>query len=156
MVLPNEISRSSNDRSAAMVTDTTLSHDVHMMFEPAPRSPSPLPPSPLPPSPLPPSPPLPPPPPPPPSPPPRYTASGCRMHINFGKLPLRFRDTLPQTAPMNVTSETPPAAPQLPCILLIVRDQLATMVNTFGMWREYLHRPSFDPDQAVAQEDLAN
>ncbi|KDQ23001.1 hypothetical protein PLEOSDRAFT_1021663, partial [Pleurotus ostreatus PC15] len=28
--------------------------------------------------------------------------------------------------------------------------------NAFGMWREYLHRPSFDPDQSVASEDLAN
>lgn len=145
MVSSNEISSDVNNRAATVATNTTPSHDAHMMFEPqAPRSPSPLAPSP------------PPPPPPPPSPPPRYMASGRRMRVSCGRLPPRFRDTLPQTAPINVASETPPAAPRLPRILLIVRDQLATMVNTFGMWREYLHRPSFDPDQAVAQEDIAN
>ena len=30
-----------------------------------------------------------------------------------------------------------------------------TMANTFGLWREYLHRPSFDPDSFVPSDDLA-
>jgi hypothetical protein len=29
------------------------------------------------------------------------------------------------------------------------------MASTFGLWREYLHRPSFDPDSFVPSEDLA-
>jgi hypothetical protein len=29
------------------------------------------------------------------------------------------------------------------------------MANAFGLWREYLHRPSFDPDSFVPSNDLA-
>ncbi len=29
------------------------------------------------------------------------------------------------------------------------------MANTFGLWREYLHCPSFDPDSFVPSDDLA-
>lgn len=29
-------------------------------------------------------------------------------------------------------------------------------MNKFGLWREYLHRPSYDPDSLISIEDLAN
>ena len=29
------------------------------------------------------------------------------------------------------------------------------MANTFGLWREYLNHPSFDPDSFVPSDDLA-
>jgi hypothetical protein len=77
------------------------------------------------------------------------------------RLPARYRDNLPEPAPISITptdemrqpSEAP--APLLPRIRLIVRDSICTMANTFGLWREYLHRPSFDPDSFVPSDDLA-
>ena len=75
------------------------------------------------------------------------------------RLPARYRDNLPEPAPivkptdeMCRPSEAP--APFLPRIRLIVRDSIRTMANTFGLWREYLHRPSFDPDSFLPSDDL--
>lgn len=47
-----------------------------------------------------------------------------------------------------------PPLPSLPRVRLIVRDHLATSTNSFGLWRKYLHRPTFDPDCFVPKEDL--
>jgi hypothetical protein len=43
----------------------------------------------------------------------------------------------------------------LPRINLIVRDTFRTVLNSFGIWREYWHRPSYDPDAFVSVDDLA-
>ena len=77
------------------------------------------------------------------------------------RLPARYRDNLPEPAPISTTPSdeisrpSEAAAPFLPRIRLIVRDSICTMANTFGLWREYLHRPSFDPDSFVPSDDLA-
>ena len=42
----------------------------------------------------------------------------------------------------------------LPRVRLYMRDRLQTAANTFGVWREYLYRPSYDPESAVRTEDL--
>jgi hypothetical protein len=70
------------------------------------------------------------------------------------RLPARYRDNLPEPAPIiTPTDEMSPLleapAPFLPRIRLIVRDSIRTMANAFGLWREYLYRPSFDPDSFV-------
>ena len=74
------------------------------------------------------------------------------------QLPARYRDNLPEPAPIRVTMPTEeqstPLAP-LHRIQLIVRDTIRTVANTFGLWREYPHRPSFDPDSFVPSYDLA-
>ncbi|KAJ7825144.1 hypothetical protein B0H14DRAFT_3468789 [Mycena olivaceomarginata] len=44
----------------------------------------------------------------------------------------------------------------LPRVTLIVRDLYKTAINKFGLWREYLHRPSYEPDSLISIEDLAN
>ncbi|KAH9944804.1 hypothetical protein B0H21DRAFT_657575, partial [Amylocystis lapponica] len=41
-------------------------------------------------------------------------------------------------------------------VILHVRDTIRTGVNIFGLLREYLHRPSFDPDATVTPEELAD
>lgn len=65
------------------------------------------------------------------------------------RLPARYRDDLPEPAPIvTPTDGMDPPAP-LPRVRLIVRDSVRTMANSFGLWREYLHRPSFDPDTSV-------
>ena len=43
----------------------------------------------------------------------------------------------------------------LPRINLIVRDTFKTIMNSFGIWHEYWHRPSIDPDAFVSVADLA-
>ena len=76
------------------------------------------------------------------------------------RIPARYRDCLPEPAPAilrdepTVTTATQPT-PTLPRIRLIVRDTMQTMANIFGLWREYLHRPSHDPDHFVPLDSLA-
>jgi hypothetical protein len=41
-------------------------------------------------------------------------------------------------------------------VRLIVRDTFDTTVNTFGLWRSYLHRPTYDPDSLISVDDLSN
>jgi hypothetical protein len=46
--------------------------------------------------------------------------------------------------------------PLLRRVILHVRDIMRSAANTFGLLREYHHRPSYDPDEHVTPEDLAN
>jgi Plavaka transposase len=94
----------------------------------------------------------------PPSLPPPLTATGrpYRQH----RLPRRFTDNLPEAlapAPTHYESqpESGPAGP-VRRVLLIVRDRLVTAANSFGVWREYPHRPSIDPDGSLSLEELSN
>ena len=74
------------------------------------------------------------------------------------RLPARFRDTLP-VPPAPIVDPIP--APEttgsrIRRLTLIVRDRLVTVANVFGIWRDYPHRPSYDPDALVNPEDLSN
>jgi hypothetical protein len=68
--------------------------------------------------------------------------------------PQRFDDTPPEP-PTNID-----ISPNIPNVvrrvILHVRDSFRTAANKFGILREYLHRPSYDPDASVQPEDLAN
>ncbi|KAG5634841.1 hypothetical protein H0H81_000543 [Sphagnurus paluster] len=111
--------------------------------EPVPRSPSPpmlLSPQPIP-QPSPPPPPLP------------VTSTG-RPRREY-RMPARYQDILP-VAPVPATVEVAEVVPE-PFhrrLVLIVRNRFQTAMNTFGLWRDYLYRPSYDPDVFVASEDL--
>jgi len=103
---------------------------------------------------------LPPPPPPPIA--PQLTQSG-RPRRQY-QLPKRYLDNLPRSeAPLQSALETElePAnsgtATQtgIRRVILIVRDHLVTALNSFGLWRDYPERPSFDPDSSLTLEDLA-
>ncbi|KAJ3764755.1 hypothetical protein FB446DRAFT_797093, partial [Lentinula raphanica] len=78
------------------------------------------------------------------------------------RLPARYKDFLPEgiTAIVNPTPLIPdPERNQLPLIRQITvrfREQLKTSLNSFGLWREYPHKPSYDPDGEVRIEDLSN
>ncbi|KAK0487167.1 hypothetical protein IW261DRAFT_1558153 [Armillaria novae-zelandiae] len=63
----------------------------------------------------------------------------------------------PTTAdePVPMADEPTPGAPALPHVCLLVHDTLRT-INTFGIWREYSHCPSYDPDAFLQPEDLTN
>ncbi|KAJ7436594.1 hypothetical protein FB451DRAFT_1061675 [Mycena latifolia] len=90
------------------------------------------------------------------SPPPDTTEAG-RPRRNI-RLPGRYRDILPE--PLLPAQDAPPpeapAPPALPRVTLIVRDTFETVRNTFGLWRSYLHRPTYDPDSLVSLDDLSN
>ncbi|KAJ7676829.1 hypothetical protein DFH06DRAFT_1428694 [Mycena polygramma] len=78
------------------------------------------------------------------------------------RLPRRFQDILPTPlAPPPIADPVPPAAdgpvgPRPPRVTLIVRDTFTTLKNKFGLWREYLHRPTYDPDTLISLDDLSN
>ena len=68
--------------------------------------------------------------------------------------PRRF-DDVPPDPPASI--EPPSPIPNVVRrVILHVRDSFRTGVNRFGILREYLHRPSYDPDASVKAEDLAN
>ena len=74
------------------------------------------------------------------------------------QLPKRYRpDPLPEppcpaVQPNNVGA---PSLRILPRINLIVWDTFKTILNSFGIWHKYWHRPSYDPDAFVSVADLA-
>ncbi|KAJ3846642.1 hypothetical protein EV368DRAFT_88715 [Lentinula lateritia] len=93
------------------------------------------------------------------------TAAGRPICSSHGHLPARYLDVLPQSAPtvrsLQVKNEVQPteqctSTHTLPHIILIIRDKLKTQLNIFGLWCEYLDRPSHDPDGEVGLEDLSN
>jgi hypothetical protein len=95
---------------------------------------------------------------PPPSLPPPLTASGrpYRQH----RLPRRFTDNLPEVLappPTRYASEPGvPLAGPAHRVLLMVRDKLVMAANFFGVWCEYPHCPTIDPDGSLSLEDLSN
>jgi hypothetical protein len=85
------------------------------------------------------------------SPPPQFTQAG-RPKRNY-RLPARYEDVNPEPLPpLNQEDEQPTAI--IPRLRLIVRNRLQTATNSFGLLREYLYRPSFDPDSFVPDKDL--
>jgi Plavaka transposase len=71
------------------------------------------------------------------------------------RLPKRYRDVQPAApVPVQQTPSTP--KPIIRRVVLHVRDLMRTVANAFGLIREYHHRPSYDPDEYVTAEDLAN
>ena len=97
---------------------------------------------------------------PPPPPPPQLTSAG-RPKRNY-RLPARYLDVNPEPLPQlgdpepspPLEEENEPSTTILPLLHCIVRRPLRTLANTFGLLREYLHRPSFDPDSFVPKKDL--
>ena len=83
--------------------------------------------------------------------PPQFSQAG-QPKWNY-RLPAQYEDFNPEPLqPLEEEDEQPTAA--LPCLCLIVHNQLWTATNSFGLLREYLDRPSFDPDSFVPKEDL--
>src|SRR6266545_1226970 len=84
-------------------------------------------------------------------PPPQLTQAGRPMR-NY-KRPARYIDINPEPL-RTLDEEPPPPTSILPRVILIVRNRLRTATNSFNLLREYLYRPSFDPDSFVPPEDL--
>ena len=67
------------------------------------------------------------------------------------RIPARFRDILPEPS---VPASAPP--PRVPPVYLMVTNPFKTAANSFGLFRQYLFRPSHDPDALVDQSNLSN
>ena len=86
---------------------------------------------------------------------PQHQRSRAGRLLTHSRVPRKFRD-MPPEAPVYV-NPTPAHIPNLiRRVILHVRDSFRTGVNQFGVLRDYLHRPSYDPDAFVTSEDLAN
>ena len=75
------------------------------------------------------------------------------------QLPHWFCDNLPDVKSLIPAMELPTHQPDpypVRWVILIVRDRLITVLNTFGIWREYLNRPTIDLDATLTLEDLSN
>jgi hypothetical protein len=82
----------------------------------------------------------------------QFTQAG-RPKRNY-RLPARYQDVNPEPLqPLGEEDEQPPTV-ALPRLLLIVRNRLRTATNSFGLLREYLYRPSYDPDSFVPKGDI--
>ena len=69
----------------------------------------------------------------------------------------RFLDVPPEPQEPAVEPIAPSPAPRnLPRVILIVRDKVRTAVNRFGLLREFLHRPTHDPEALATLESLSN
>ncbi|KAJ7138764.1 hypothetical protein C8R43DRAFT_1131929 [Mycena crocata] len=89
---------------------------------------------------------------PPPAPlPPQLTKAG-RPARNY-RLPAQFEDILPEPPAPVAINPAPPMGPLH--VILHVRDTMRSACNCFGIFREYLHRPSYNPDALLQSEDLA-
>jgi hypothetical protein len=85
--------------------------------------------------------------------PPRLTATGRPYRQR--KLPQKLRDLLPEP-PVPVPLLPEPEEAPIRRVLLVVRDQLVTAANSFGIWRDYPRRPTTDPDASLSLGDLSN
>ena len=74
------------------------------------------------------------------------------------RIPARYQDIQPEgPVPASRTfPSVPPGSYALPHVILHVCDIMRTAPNQFGLFREYPHRPSYDPDSAVSIDELSN
>ena len=73
------------------------------------------------------------------------------------RLPARYQDIYPEPPLPAASSDSslPAAAVRvLPRVTFIVRNPFKTAPNSFGLWKEYLYHPSYDPDAFISTEDL--
>jgi hypothetical protein len=71
----------------------------------------------------------------------------------IGRVPRRITDALPPL-PLPVPLAAIPKVTRR--VILHVRDSFRTCTNYFGVFREYLYWPSYDPDAHITLDDLAN
>lgn len=73
------------------------------------------------------------------------------------RLPLRYRDELPEAPPpINTSSSTADGPSLVRRVVLHVFDSIRTGFNNFGIARDYRHRPTYDPDSLVSIHDLSD
>jgi hypothetical protein len=86
--------------------------------------------------------------------------NSARQPVRRYRIPSNYEDIPPEgPAPLPPAPSLPPVAPgssALPRVILHVRDFMRTCQNRFGLFREYHHRPSYDPDHSMPECNLLN
>src|SRR5882672_8713026 len=86
--------------------------------------------------------------------------NSARQPVRRYRIPSNYEDIPPEgPAPLPPAPSLPPVAPgssALPRVILHVRDFMRTGLNRFGLFREYHHRPSYDPDHSMPEDELSN
>ena len=77
--------------------------------------------------------------------------------MRMRRLPARYQDIYPE--PPLPAASSDPSYPEttvrvVPRVTLIVRNPFHTAPNSFGLWKEYMYRPSCDPDASISTKDL--
>jgi len=98
---------------------------------------------------------------------PRPALSQSGRPLRNHRLPARYQDIYPEPPHPAASSSSPPTFQSVTSpipgpsetavvqrVTLIVRNRFRTAPNTFGLWKEYLYRPSYDPDAFISPEDL--
>ena len=74
------------------------------------------------------------------------------------RLPVRYRQDILPEQPRPVTRLQPDSTtsqpPRTTTVSSVVRDIINTIKNRFGIWHQYLYRPSYDPNGLVSSDDL--
>jgi hypothetical protein len=87
-----------------------------------------------------------------PLPPPRPSSGRPQRTHQF---PARYRDMLPEPPPPAASTPIEATGTSIvPRVSLIVRNPFRTTKNSFGLWKEYMYRPSYDPDAFISADDL--
>jgi Plavaka transposase len=91
----------------------------------------------------------------PPPPPPLPIATATGRPYRQRRLPARYQDVYPE-APVPVAPWPPPSQQSHlpPRISLLVRNHYQTEPNIYGVWKQYMYRPSYDPDASIMPQDL--
>jgi hypothetical protein len=86
--------------------------------------------------------------------------NSARQPVHRYRIPSNYEDIPPEgPVPLPPAPSLPPVAPgslALPRVILHVRDFMRTGQNRFGLFREYHHRPSYDPDHSMPEDELSN
>ena len=87
---------------------------------------------------------------------PQLALSQSGRPLRNRRLPARYQDIYPEAPHPATSTPIPSDSSVVPAqrVTLIVRNRFQTPPNTFGVWKEYLYRPSYDPDAFISPEDL--
>ena len=94
---------------------------------------------------------------------PRPALSQSGRPLRNRRLPARYQDVYPKpphpAALMSSPATLMPSSSELETavvqrVTLVVRNRFQTAPNTFSLWKEYLYRPTYDPDAFISPEDL--
>uniref|UniRef100_A0A0W0FSD6 Uncharacterized protein n=1 Tax=Moniliophthora roreri TaxID=221103 RepID=A0A0W0FSD6_MONRR len=70
--------------------------------------------------------------------------------------PAHYQDELPKAPPAVIPAKQDVPPTGIHRVNLIVCDWLWSLANSFGLWWEYDHQPSYDPDEIILLDQLAN
>jgi len=86
--------------------------------------------------------------------------SSARQPVHRYRIPSNYEDIPPEgLVPLPPAPSLPPVAPgssALPRVILHVCDFMCTGQNQFGLFHEYHHCPSYDPDHSMPEDKLSD